>query len=122
MTETRKIKESLDEEFASLIRKKGFCEKCQRTGVAYECSHVISRRNLTLRWDILNAMCLCVTCHRWWHKNPNEAEEWFKKRYPERWLYLQDTRHKLLRRTREDYEELLGNIIDGKLRKLTLDT
>jgi hypothetical protein len=28
----------------------------------------------------------------WWHKNPLEATEWFKTRFPERYAYLQANR------------------------------
>lgn len=48
-----------------------------------QCSHVASRKNNAGRWDEHNALTLCVGCHLyWWHKEPVEASEWIKQRFP----------------------------------------
>jgi 5-methylcytosine-specific restriction endonuclease McrA len=68
------------------------CQRCgKRDGSDYQASHVIpvSAGN-KLRWDIQNMKVLCYHCHlNWWHKNPLEASEWFKQKFPERHAYLQ---------------------------------
>lgn len=78
----------LDKRFAELVRQKQRCERCLRTGQSYECSHVVTRKVKSLRWDILNALCLCVDCHRWWHANPKRAKQWFIEKFEVRQDYL----------------------------------
>ena len=69
--------------------------KCQHTGIKVlgtnaHGSHVIPvSAGLALRWDLNNIKCLCYHSHiNWWHKNPLEATEWFKEKFPDRWEYL----------------------------------
>ncbi len=68
----------LDEIFAKIVRKKGFCQRCNRVE-HLQCSHIHSRSKMSVRWDLLNAFCLCAGCHLyWWHKHPIEAAEFAK--------------------------------------------
>lgn len=72
------------------------CQKCgeQVKGSNAHGSHVIpvSAGN-ALRWDLINIKCLSYHNHlNWWHKNPIEAAEWFKGKFPERWEYLKNRR------------------------------
>ena len=53
-------------------------------------SHVIpvSHGN-RLRWDERNYKLLCFHCHmNVWHKSPLMAQDWFKSKFHDRWLYL----------------------------------
>jgi 5-methylcytosine-specific restriction endonuclease McrA len=75
------------------IRDNYTCQKCGQKVEGSNCqaSHVIpvSAGN-KLRWDPLNLKVLCYHDHlNWWHKNPLEAAEWFKQKFPDRWEYLQ---------------------------------
>ena len=58
------------------------CEWCGIIG-RMETSHVHSRRHRTIRWDKLNANCLCNGCHRRWHESPLAASEWFSETFGE---------------------------------------
>lgn len=112
-------KNKLDPAMSKLIRKKGVCERCGRTDVTFDWSHVVGRHNLTLRWDILNALCLCFQCHRFfWHEEPLESGAWFKQKFPERWQYLVENRNKIIKRTEEDYKTLLKNIQEENFKAL----
>src|SRR5574342_744519 len=74
----------LDTAMSLLIREKKRCEWCHSTVNQLQDAHVISRSNKTLRWDIMNHLCLCSHCHRFkWHENPLLANQWFKETYPE---------------------------------------
>jgi len=78
------------------IRDGNICQKCLKLVEGKNCqgSHVIpvSAGN-KLRWEEANIKTLCFHCHMgWWHKNPMEAAEWFKTKFPGRWLYLQENR------------------------------
>jgi len=57
-------------------------------------SHVIPvSAGLNLRWDLHNIKCLSYHNHlNVWHKSPLEAAEWFRKKFPWRWQYLQERR------------------------------
>ena len=68
------------------------CQHCGKhcEGANAHASHVIpvSAGN-QFRFDPLNLKCMCYHCHiNWWHKNPIEATEWFKEKFPERYDYL----------------------------------
>ena len=113
-----KFTKVLDKEFSLLIRSKGYCEKC---GIEdnLQCCHIIPRTNKTLRWDILNAISMCMRCHIWWsHKNPLDFTDWFKRKFPGRYDYLMENRNKIVKRTEEDYNEILENILSRNIRGL----
>lgn len=59
-------------------------------------SHIINEaKDHRLSTNLLNIKCLCYNCHlNWWHKNPVEAWEWFKKKRPWRREQLQELRLK----------------------------
>jgi len=77
------IKKRLDKVFSEIVREKGFCERCNKKE-NLQCSHIFSRSQLSVRWDLDNAFCLCAGCHLyWWHKNPIEAAEFTKQRLGE---------------------------------------
>lgn len=117
-------KHKLDPEMSRLVRSKGFCEKCMRRGeiTMFDDAHVVGRKNLTLRWDILNHLCLCFQCHRFfWHEEPLEAAKWFQEKYPERYKYLMAVKNNIVKRTEEDYENLLQTIRNKDFRKLVIE-
>jgi hypothetical protein len=114
-------KHKLDPAMSRLIRSKLFCEKCGRRGeiTTFDDAHVVGRKNLTLRWDILNHLCLCFQCHRFfWHEEPLESSEWFKKKFPERYQYLLKAKNVTLRRFEEDFKNLLLAIENKDFDKL----
>jgi len=114
-------KARLDPAMSKLIRKKGFCERCGRINTSLDWSHVVGRKNLTLRWDILNALCLCFQCHRYfWHEEPLDSVEWFKIKFPQRWVYLSENKDKVIKRTEEDYKKLLRDIKENNLKALVV--
>lgn len=68
-----------DAVFSKLIRSADRCLYCGKTSAQAQlhCSHVYSRKNLSVRWDEMNAKCLCSYHHRrFWHEQPKEALEW----------------------------------------------
>lgn len=108
----------LDIAFSTLVRNKGRCERCGRTE-NLQLAHIIPRTNKTLRWDIFNAVCLCVRCHIWWaHKDPLAFTDWFVANYPQRAVYLEENRNKLVNRSVDDYQVLLDAINNKDLKAL----
>ena len=72
------IKNKLDKIFSEVIRKKRYCQKCGSDHYI-QCAHVFTRKNLSIRWSLDNAYCLCAGCHFWAHDNPLLFAEWVKE-------------------------------------------
>lgn len=69
----------LDIVFSKVIRSTDKCLYCGKTSAQAQlhCSHVYSRKNLSVRWDTTNAKTLCSYHHRrFWHEQPAEAWAW----------------------------------------------
>lgn len=83
---TPKQKRKKDKQFSEYIRKRdGECKWCGRKEGRLNCSHIIPRGNLELRWNEANAVTLCYRCHLIrWHKSPLEGVKWIRS-------YLGDT-------------------------------
>jgi 5-methylcytosine-specific restriction endonuclease McrA len=87
------------------------CQKCDKkvSGTNCHASHVIpvSSGNV-LAFDPLNMKVLCYHHHiNWWHKNPIESGEWFKKKFPERWEYLNKKKNEEVHWKEFDYLEMI---------------
>jgi 5-methylcytosine-specific restriction endonuclease McrA len=72
------------------IRDNGICQRCGRSQGALHCSHVYPEGKYHgMSAMVSNMKLLCFNCHfYWWHKNPIEANEWFKKTFPDRFKKL----------------------------------
>lgn len=88
---------------------------CQYCGVYCEgsnchASHVIPvSHGQHLRFDPLNLKVLDYHHHlNFWHKNPVEAGEWFKKKFPERWKYLEKEKQVMTKLTDDELVEQIA--------------
>lgn len=73
------LKNKADKLFSEFIRRKGYCEWCGKQDNTLQCAHIFSRRFLVTRWEPINAVCLCASCHFKWHQQPIEGVEWIKE-------------------------------------------
>jgi len=90
--ERKKLIKKLDDLARKIcfFRDNTTCVRCGRKPpYQIHWSHVITRENKALRWELENNKCLCYICHKWFHDNPTESGEWFKKTYPERYKFIQ---------------------------------
>jgi len=72
------LKKKMDKLFAEKVREMGFCQRCGKTS-NLQCAHIYSRKNLSIRWDFENAVCLCAGCHLFWaHQEPVEFTNWVR--------------------------------------------
>ncbi len=63
------------------------CVRCQsKNGIQW--AHIVSRRHLSLRWDLDNNLTLCGGCHLFWHHEPIQAVKWFEETWPGRYEHL----------------------------------
>lgn len=103
-----------DKYFSLLIRHRGHCEAAGKDSVncggSLQCAHIVTRTNKRLRYDELNALCLCAGHHRYY---TTHASEWF-------WQFIPDHFNKqfyYIKRYRDDYvknnNNRLKEIIDA---------
>ena len=104
------------------IRDGGKCQKCGKpvSGKNAHTSHVIPKSHGNgLRFDLLNLKLLCFHCHiNWWHKNPLEAAEWFKSKYPKRWEYLEKNKEHMVKLTISDFQ-IIYEVLEKHLEELS---
>lgn len=115
-TPRRKLIEKLDKLVMEKVRERDNWT-CQWCGKHVEkrnahVSHVIPRsKGYALRWDFNNLKLLCFHCHiNRYHKDPLEAAEWFKGKFPDRWEYLEERRNDIKKWTLEELKELVDEI------------
>lgn len=87
------------------------CQKCGKKveGMNAHGSHIYNEgtyRGMSADED--NILTMCYYCHiNWWHKNPLEASEWIKGKYPELVKKLKERSNKTLKTNWElKYQEL----------------
>lgn len=85
-----KIKKQLDKLVKDYVKERDdyTCQKCgaKVTGSNCHASHIYPVGSCSLlQFEPLNLKVLCYHCHiNWWHKNPIEADEWIKEKFPDR--------------------------------------
>lgn len=72
------IKKKLDVLWSQLVKKQadGKCEVCGKQE-NLNSHHIVSRKNLNLRWDLKNGCCLCVGCHKFKNESAHLDPIWF---------------------------------------------
>jgi len=116
----RKIKDKLSKLTKELVRERdGYtCQKCNKFLVGRNChvSHVKSVGAYPdMEFDLLNMKVLCFRHHiLWWHKEPLEAGEWFKNKFPKRYKYLEKEKNNIKSRSVKDLEELYEKLHENQ--------
>ena len=104
----KKIDKAVGEQIKE--RDKHTCQHCETkvSGQNEHVSHVIPRsKGNALRWDKNNLKILCFHCHiNWWHKNPTESGEWFRRKFPKRYKYLMENKNRLTKYSAKDLKEM----------------
>lgn len=107
----KSMKNKLDTAFSKVIRMVEVCERCGKQE-NLQCSHIHSRKKLSVRWDVLNAFCLCAGCHIfWWHMHPIEAAEFTRQKLgEEKYLELLRRANKPVKFTIPQLQEILKSL------------
>lgn len=112
------IKKKLDKEWGRLVRSKGECEVCGKTGYL-NAHHIVGRRTLGLRWNVANGCCLCSGCHTLKrmsaHQDPVWFIDWLEKNRPDDLKLVREWRHKTVKWTKEELKELLEKMRETKV-------
>jgi hypothetical protein len=72
-----------------------------------QCAHLISRRYLATRYSLMNAVTLCIGCHKYYTEHPLEWEDWCQEWWGPEWSRL---RMKAVAGGKVDYEEIIRQI------------
>jgi 5-methylcytosine-specific restriction endonuclease McrA len=88
--------------FGKIIRARGACESCGQTW-DLQCAHGFSRRYRSVRWDEVNAFCLCRGCHMKFTHRPLEWDDWLKADWGE--VRYWEIRHIALTAPNPDLDE-----------------
>jgi len=83
------------------------CEVCGRSNCKLDPHHIITRKNLTLKWDLRNGCCLCCGCHTLnklsAHGDPLFFIDWLKTHRLDDYNYLMVKKNE---RFDKDYERI----------------
>jgi hypothetical protein len=115
-------KKTIQEEFNHLIAFNKPCAFCHRTYEVMQCSHIHSVGAYpNIRFDPMNALPMCGRHHRFfWHDEPGDAWEWFKKNFEGRYQYLLVAKNKYIKWTDDKLLEVRKNIKEGNLKALLI--
>ena len=74
----KNLRKKADDLWSKLIRSIGYCEICGSNNTL-NAHHVIGRANYATRYLKENGVCLCVNCHKSFHKiyGKNTTKEMF---------------------------------------------
>lgn len=77
----RSIGKKLDRAWSAVVKENaGYkCEVCGISGTStlLNAHHIEGRRNMRLRWELKNGVCLCSGCHVFRRESAHQSPEWF---------------------------------------------
>jgi hypothetical protein len=89
--EKKKLKKQADTLFSLYIRRKGVCELAGRDGIhcggSIQCAHIETRGVLAIRWEKMNALCLCGGHHWFYTNHESKWQEVIKKEFPKKYSF-----------------------------------
>ena len=92
------------------------CQSC-RQGQLYQphWAHILSRRDLSIRWEADNALSLCERCHDYFDNHKTDSLRWFETCWPERMAHIRELQqsHQMFGNTIESLKELLAEMSNG---------
>ena len=92
-----------DAAFSTAVRmsRGNMCEHCHTQDGKMEAAHIYGRRFKSVRWDTLNILCLCHTCHRHFTECPTEFTYWLQEYVGQGYLdILNEKRNQIFRTTK----------------------
>ena len=109
------LKNKLDKAWSQLVKLQAGnkCEVCGNSETLNS-HHVVGRRNLRLRWEVINGVCLCVKHHKFGnqsaHENPVWFEDWLKENRGQDLKLIRSTMNEIQKWTIEDMQDKLKEL------------
>jgi len=109
------LKKKLDKAWSALVKQEAG-NKCEVCGLAGDncrlnSHHIVGRRNLRLRWELYNGVCLCSGCHTFRshsaHQNVVWFDEWLRENRGEDYKLVKKTMSEIKKWTIDEMLELL---------------
>lgn len=94
----KNAKKQADQLFSKIVRARGECQAAGdgwTCGGPLQCCHVEGRANHRLRWEELNALCMCASHHRHYTSYPIAWAELVADRFPESYRFVTEHRNEL---------------------------
>lgn len=109
-----RAKRHLDKLFSLKVREHRICALWNVDGIkcssVLQCAHVIGRANLYLRWNKLNALCICSGHHVYYTYHPEAWRELMQRWYGIEYQILLDERNKKITFNEVFYKEKLKEL------------
>lgn len=87
------LKNKADRIFSLYIRQIGYCQLKGKDNINcggyLQTAHIITRGAHAIRWNPLNALCICQGHHVYYTHHPREWEEMIQKYFPENWEFVE---------------------------------
>ena len=109
------IEKKLDKVWSELVKQQAGnkCEVCGKREYL-NAHHIVGRRNLRLRWELYNGVCLCSGCHTFKtnsaHQNPEWFHQWLKSYRGEDLKLVHATMNEIKKWSVIDLQECLDNL------------
>jgi hypothetical protein len=109
------LRNKLDKAWSQLVKLQAGnkCEVCG-SSETLNSHHIVGRRNLRLRWEVMNGVCLCVKHHKFGnqsaHENPVWFEDWLKENRGQDLKLIRSTMNEIQKWTIEDMQEKLKEL------------
>jgi predicted restriction endonuclease len=109
------LRNKLDKAWSQLVKQQAGnkCEVCGKTE-HLNSHHIVGRRNLRLRWELYNGVCLCPGDHTFktnsFHQNPVWADEWLRENRGQDLKLIRSTMNEIQKWTVEDMQDKLEEL------------
>ena len=70
-----------------------------------ECAHIYGRRYKSVRWDTLNCLCLCHTCHRKYTEAPIDFHSWLVGYVGQGYLDILNEKRQRIQKVTKQYRQ-----------------
>jgi len=102
-------KKKADKEWSLRARVPACCAICGRSNVQLHAHHLIGKRAIFFRHDLMNGICLCANCHEFSdklsaHGTPWAFEKWMKRHRNEQFMWWDANRWETIAGVKVDYK------------------
>ena len=105
------LKKKADKVLSLFIRRYGKCQFKGKDTIhcssVLQAAHIETRGTNRLRHDLHNLLCICAGHHWYYTNHPKSFDEMVQKYFPLQWKYVQLHKKEIVKRTTEDYQEII---------------